>query len=1031
MALAAFVCAALCLTIGFLRQPRLYPVDYGQYELILRQCGLTWTQEDMALGELQYVRPITVFAWTHFSWSNLLAPNSMTGIVYLVSLIRMVFRPLGLPFSVDALAVLSAALLCLGFVFLALALRRLLPRAWYVAPVLLCFVFMDGNFCAIFRGLYPEGPAIVFSLLFVSLALYAFSLPRQRRVKWLFPVIIASFLALKAFTGLIVFLPAVLAADLTLLFSCREKLLKRLSAAALLLIFLVTGCGSALRQAARDPDYFSAASVYESVFNTMLPAAEDPAGILSEFGLDESYARDIGKSFYEPGETFAHNPRDEQEAEKLFALATPWKTVRTYLSHPDLLAKAINDIPARLSRGFENSRNMQLTAEKKGFSASRTDGGTASFLWRLLPHSYTLFLAGQGFFCLLGIALGARRSRKYLLLSIFSLCAAAYLPFSVILDGYGQAQQYVLIQTVLDLALAAQFLTLVLCAVPLIAEWITQYTTDPFLAPAAASLPLGEGTALARAEAFLARCFNQLAGSRRRVVLATAVAAGVLLAMTFLPAAHPVSINNGDYGRMMAQMDLTWSSHEVYDFNSQAGRKAIEEYQFLHPFNFRKLTFLEPTYSLYLFSSIVRLITEPFGLSFSTLLLAWVMGLISMACILILVHSLYPILKEWTALLSAVLCAMLFSETYLVWYNSLYGEGCVMIGLLMTLACSVRLCVMPEKTGWKKYLYLSGLFVSLWVLCCGKSQMLLAVPGALALLIVFWVYRRPFRYDRQAVHGAVCLVLCAMLAVTSVGVYLSDRNEDSVSQKHTMWQAYFYGIFMIADDPIQEMERLGVDTAMAPDIGKFVSFSEDADYVYAPLSPEAQEAFYDHVSTGTILAWYLTHPGKLLLMLNHAAGESRELYTGFRVYNGQDYSDLSHDAVDGRNLWPGWRSALAPGFFLGYVILYGALLAYLIWRITRKGASAQARLMCCIALFLLITGVLQFPMSVLGNGFADNQKQLFCFALCHDLLTAGAVTLGARYLSGISLRPEKLRESMRRFRLPLRLNGKNAGRNPE
>ena len=63
---------------------------------------------------------------------------------------------------------------------------------------------------------------------------------------------------------------------------------------------------------------------------------------------------------------------------------------------------------------------------------------------------------------------------------------------------------------------------------------------------------------------------------------------------------------------------------------------------------------------------------------------------------------------------------------------------------------------------------------------------------------------------------------------------------------------------MISDDPIQDMKSLGIDTAMAPDIGKYVQFDDPSMYVYAPLSDEAQTAFYDHVSMLTVIKWYLT-----------------------------------------------------------------------------------------------------------------------------------------------------------------------------
>ena len=72
--LLAVLCASVCLAVGFIRSPRLYPVDHGQYDRMLADCGLTWTEEDLAAGDLQYVRPVTRFAYTRFPWAQLLSP---------------------------------------------------------------------------------------------------------------------------------------------------------------------------------------------------------------------------------------------------------------------------------------------------------------------------------------------------------------------------------------------------------------------------------------------------------------------------------------------------------------------------------------------------------------------------------------------------------------------------------------------------------------------------------------------------------------------------------------------------------------------------------------------------------------------------------------------------------------------------------------------------------------------------------------------------------------------------------------------
>ena len=190
--LAAFLCAAVCLMVGFSSQPRLYAVDYGQYRAVLRQCGLTWTGEDLALGDLQYTRPLNTFAYTRFSWSSLFTPKAGGSTVYAVALVRLFTAPFGMPFSIEALAFVWAAVLALAAGIITGALYERLPRLCAVPLIILCAMYLDGNFCAVFRSLYPQAAAFAFSLLFLAMALKAWSLPPERRKRWIFPIQSAS-----------------------------------------------------------------------------------------------------------------------------------------------------------------------------------------------------------------------------------------------------------------------------------------------------------------------------------------------------------------------------------------------------------------------------------------------------------------------------------------------------------------------------------------------------------------------------------------------------------------------------------------------------------------------------------------------------------------------------------------------------------------------------------------------------------------------------------------------------------------------
>ena len=44
-------------------------------------------------------------------------------------------------------------------------------------------------------------------------------------------------------------------------------------------------------------------------------------------------------------------------------------------------------------------------------------------------------------------------------------------------------------------------------------------------------------------------------------------------------------------------------------------------------------------------------------------------------------------------------------------------------------------------------------------------------------------------------------------------------------------------------------------------------------------------------------------------------------------------------------------------------------------------------MLAVLYLGVMLIGAVQYPLSVIGNGFADNQKQMFGFTMCHDFLT--------------------------------------------
>lgn len=220
------------------------------------------------------------------------------------------------------------------------------------------------------------------------------------------------------------------------------------------------------------------------------------------------------------------------------------------------------------------------------------------------------------------------------------------------------------------------------------------------------------------------------------------------------------------------------------------------------------------------------------------------------------------------------------------------------------------------------------------------------------------------------------------------------KNE-GVSARQTVWQSVFFGALMVTDDPDAAMAELGIDPAMKADIGKH-AYYEDEDYVYPLYSEKADKGFYDHVSTLTMVRYYLRHPRDLLKMLDRAAQESVQLHTGFMAYTDESYTE--HQSLSRFTVWMHLRPATACHAFWQYAVLYGAAVILCLWLLCRRRSAMLQRLMSLLFLSIMCIGVLQYPLSVIGNGFADNNKQLYGFMLCHDLLVLFSVTTAAYWL---------------------------------
>jgi hypothetical protein len=224
------------------------------------------------------------------------------------------------------------------------------------------------------------------------------------------------------------------------------------------------------------------------------------------------------------------------------------------------------------------------------------------------------------------------------------------------------------------------------------------------------------------------------------------------------------------------------------------------------------------------------------------------------------------------------------------------------------------------------------------------------------------------------------MVLFVVVAISGVNIY---KNNESRTSKDTIYQSIFYGALMISEDPVADLLELGLDPAMVADIGKN-AYLDSSEYYCAPRSEMAEEIIYKNVNTFTMLRFYLRHPDKLLIMMDASAEAAAQVIPDYVLYVG-DKVTQEHDSVDKMKLWENLRPYFVGSKFWQLVVVYGIILIFSIGVLVRKKYDGKSKLYICLYLVIAGLGIIQFPLTTIGNGFADNTKQLYMFRLTYDI----------------------------------------------
>ena len=954
--------------------PVMGAVADGSYDTVMRQLHLampegTLFQTGAVLEEFDYLR---------LDYSSVLKPGQPS-IAYPAMAVRVLTEPFGLLFSTRYLAVAYILLIGLGVYLAVSGLYRVNASAAVLTACGIGLVMSHSTLVGYLNSLYDIGAVIAFAVLYLGFLCRALCGEKGCGAQWAVGVALSGTALIRSQTQMIILLPFVLVGMILSVVHCCPRG-KAWALHAVICGFALLFCMQGVYDGfLASPEADEDANDYLAVFQGYMLASDNVEGDLEQLGLDASYAADVGRSYYEPSEYFAHDPHSEAETPMLDKI-TLGNRLLFCLRNPDLIVRRIDQLGNYLYDAF----NERLHTD---------DGQTRYVRPSVLP--FVRLLTGEGGFartsvwmlaasalCFLTVLVARKNSgmaKLSVALGFLMLGMVCYFPFTMMLTGGIDVEKFKVVFFFMGWFALAAGLTAGVALASGVLEWLS------------VSGGMLRGEAPQNVAKPRMKWLETVHVTRGVLVYLTVIACIAVSCLLLLPQVHVGGVNNGDYGRMMDQLDLTFTQEYQQKQDEQAGVRVIEEYDYFRDFDPLKLTPADPNYSLIYPTAIVRLWSGLTGAPFNTLGVAFILLFFTMLSVALIVHDLYPVFGKATVILALGLVLMVFGENYVAWYNALFGESSISTGLMMSIACCVHLITM-ERGKASSWVWMLLLAFSLRFLVCAKAQMALALPVALVLLAVLAWYHCPRKVIRGTAFVLMAAVLMGTVTYDTLAVY---KKNAGVSERHTVWQSVFFGALMIADDPDAAMAEMNIPPEMKVDIGKH-AYYPDGDYVYAPLSDEAQEKFYDHVNTFTMVKYYLKHPMDFLYMLNRAAGESVELHTGFMAYTDETYPE--HEALYRFNIWRNLRPLTACRAFWQYVVLYGAVIILCIRRMCRREISARDRLLMMLFLCVMMIGVLQYPLSVVGNGFADNNKQLYGFMLCHDLLVLSVVTAGGRAL---------------------------------
>lgn len=323
-------------------------------------------------------------------------------------------------------------------------------------------------------------------------------------------------------------------------------------------------------------------------------------------------------------------------------------------------------------------------------------------------------------------------------------------------------------------------------------------------------------------------------------------------------------------------------------------------------------------------------------------------------------------------LVVSIATVLIFSDvSYLTYFNSLYVEAILFLGLLYLFAAAMLLQRKSKYSG----IYFGLIVISTLLLCLTKNHCFIIgfVVSGFCYLQAHVLEKRIQKIGCYVI--AVLLMLCGMLSLKSI-----DSDYNLTSKFHAMTR----GVLLQSSNPVDTLSSFGIE-------GSYSMLTDVSLYDQYPITTidneVLQDGFLNQFSTVDITFFYIRHPNSLISMLDLSMKSAYHLR---KDYCGNYERTVGMPAYSKSVLWSTYSTfkvRSAPKT-LGFLVLMIVAYSLMAGRQLKLRGNLVRHYYVYLTTMISITfvGVLHIVSVLIHSGDAQLVEFNFIFGFCLDCL---------------------------------------------